>query len=199
MNRSIQTLSSIMIIAGFLAWALLSGTAEPLLALLSVGLHEAGHMTMALLCHVPLGGFHASSFEARIHLTGESVSYRKEACICLAGPLVNILTALLLYPAGGRILQDDPISFFCTVSIALAVLNLFPISDFDGGRILYCMISQLLGPNTASSVCRFCSFFSLFFLWSISVYVLLRTGGNFSLFFFSVSLFLKIIETDPPR
>ena len=196
MNRSVQTLSSIMIVAGFLAWALLSGTAEPLLALLAVGLHEAGHLTVALLCHVPMDGFRATSFEARIRLTGESVSYRKEACICLAGPFANVLTASLLYPVGGRILQTDPLSFFCTVSIALAILNLLPISDFDGGRILYCLISPLLDPNIASALCRICSFFSLFFLWSISVYVLLRTGGNFSLFFFSVSLFSKIIAND---
>lgn len=196
--RSIQTLSTAMLFAGFVAWAWISGSTEPILTLIAVCIHEAGHMLGSLFCRVPLGGFRLTTFEARIRLAEESISYEKEAFISFMGPCSNLLSTGIATLLGGRLLQNGPLSFFATVSAALALLNLFPVSDFDGGRILYCAAS-VISPDFAARLCRTLSFFSPFLLWCVSVYILLRTGGNFSLFFFSISLFLRIFINEIPR
>ena len=195
MKRIPELLSSAVILACFLIWVMMSRSPKPLLTLLAVGLHEMGHVLTALICRVPLSGFYVVAGEARLLLSG-TASYTKELLICGAGPLFNLLSAAPILLAGGTVLGDDNLSFFATVSLALALLNLLPIGDLDGGRIYYCFLARLGGPHFSLAACRILSFFTVFCLWSASVYTLLRAGENLSLFFFSASLFLRLFPMD---
>lgn len=191
MRQNTQTLSSVMIAAGFFMWALLSHSSKPILTLTAVGLHEGGHILCAILCRVPLGRFRLTANEARLSLSG-TISYSKELLICGAGPAVNLLCVLWATVCGGAVLGESNLSFFATVSAALAFLNLLPIGDLDGGRIYYCILAWFAGPRFALVLCNLLSFLTLFCLWSVSVYALLRVGASLSLFLFSSSLFLRI-------
>lgn len=194
MSRSFQNLPSIFLTLGFIVWFLLEPSYEPILTLAAILLHEVGHTVAAMALKVPLGGFRLLPSEARISISGTLLSYGKEICISAAGPLVNILSAVGACLYGGSILGEGGLSFFATVSVAIAALNLLPVADLDGGRIFCCLLSRLLGPRVADPICKLLSFLALFCLWCISVYALIRTGTTLSLFLFSATLFMRIFS-----
>lgn len=190
-----HAISIIMLAIGFGTWAICERSPKPLLTLLAVLLHEIGHWGAIKLFHCALKDFCWNACEARLVLNG-TLSYGKEIFVCLAGPAINLVSVLLSISVGGSLFGEDTPSFFATVSAALALLNLLPAGDLDGGRILYCILARLAGPRAALYICGFFSFVTLFCLWSVSVYALLRTGGTLSLFLFSASLFLHIFVDD---
>ncbi len=198
MKRQAQTISGILLTAGFIFRAICSRSQRPILALLAVLLHEGGHWYATKLCHVPLKGFLFDSFEARLFL-GETISYKREIVICAAGPFANLLSLFILPLASVSLFESSDVSFFVTVSVALAVLNLLPIGDLDGGRIFSCFVCLFFSPRIAHYLCDALSFITLFCLWSMSVYALLRTGGSLSLFFFSATLFFRVFMGVPSR
>lgn len=174
-----------MIIALFLTHSYIS-----VAALIAAALHELGHIAVAQLCKIPLGELKLGIFGAALTPKVNLFSYKKEIALCLAGPLVNLASATLIFPLLS--LENEFLSLFLGASLFLGVLNLLPIRDFDGGRVLYCMLSYIYSPKLACHALNALSFILIFSLWSLSVYLLLRLSSSLSLFIFSLSLFFKI-------
>lgn len=176
---------ALMPVALFLTHSYLS-----LAALLAAALHEMGHIAVAKICNIDLGELRLSIFGASLTPRSLLCSYKKEILLCLAGPLVNLISALLLAP-----LFDGASSFgglFIRASLFLGLLNLLPIHELDGGRILFCLLSLRLSVGTATRIIKVISFVLIFSLWCLSVYLLLRLSSSLSLFVFSLTLFSKI-------
>ena len=117
-----------------------------LLALAACALHELGHY-MAIFC---LGGnikmFRLTAIGAEIDLDAP-MNYCREGLAALAGPGVNLLTALLFCKwHWGRT--------FSGLSLVLGCFNLLPVSVMDGGRAMACTISLLAGPELSNKVGR---------------------------------------------
>ena len=182
---------AIMIIALFLTHSYIS-----IAALLAAALHELGHIIAAKICHIPLGELKLGIFGAALTPRSLLCSYKKEIMLCIAGPLVNLISALLLF-----LLFDlnEFLSLFISASLFLGILNLLPIYDFDGGRILFCLLSAKLSPKLTFQIIKAISFILIFTLWSLSVYLLLRLSSSLSLFIFSLSLFAKIFLSQSSR
>ena len=114
------------------------------LALAACALHELGHYA-AIRC---LGGD-----VKRIRLTAvgaemtldRPLSYAGEGAAALAGPGVNLMTALglILWGRGWT---------FAGINLVLGCFNLLPVSVMDGGRALACTLALLAGPETAGRV-----------------------------------------------
>ena len=181
----------VTLFSGFLIWYWWEGTAIPILTLGAILIHEGGHCVGALLCGVALHEFRLVPWEARISLGTQSLSYQKECFISLAGPLANLLTFFLV-KARGISAVDGALSFFAAVSLSLALLNLLPINDFDGGRFFRCLCAAFFGLRVAEILSDILSFLTLFCLWCASVYLIIRVNDNLSLFLFSGTLFLRI-------
>ena len=161
-----------------------------LAALSAAFLHEMGHLCAARLCGIPLRELKLNVFGASLTLDQALCSYKSEIFLASAGPLVNIITVATMIPFANVL--SDPLILFFISSAFLGILNLLPISDFDGGRIFSCILLQILPEKAASSIYVLVSFFTVLCLWLTSVYLLLRLGASLSLFVFSTALFCKI-------
>lgn len=85
--------------------------------------HEAGHLVAALWFKVPVRkvGLHWQGvYVQRARTTGWP-----EVCICLAGPAVNLMLAVVYLPC--------PLGL---CNLVLAVVNLLPITNSDGTHAL---------------------------------------------------------------
>ena len=186
---SSNTFCRVIFFVGILLWIVTEPSHTPILTLVAVTVHECGHLLAARLCHIKTGGFSVDSLGARLALVGVVPSYPKELIICAAGPLANLCSLPLAHCLKAR---HENVEFYISVSLALALLNLLPIRGFDGGRICYCLAALASDPVLAERICTLLSFFSLFVLWCISVYLMIKMGADFSLFLFSASIFTRI-------
>ena len=191
-----NSLPHLTLLFGVLLWAAFFHSFIPFLTFAAILLHEVGHILGAKLTGIRLSGFRLFSFEARISLYGDLIPYKKELLISFAGPLMNVLSFIVATAFGAKPFASDPLSFFATVSASLGFLNLLPIGDFDGGRILFCLLAPTIGLTKATVSCRALSFLFLFSLWCVSVYALIRAGASLSLFLFSATLFVRIFTAD---
>ena len=161
--------------------------------LMAAFFHELGHIFAARVLHVPFRQMRIDLMGARLEIGGRMLSYKEEWLLAMAGPLASFLAAGvgLVF----RELSELSLYFSCA-SLLLGGLNLLPIRSFDGGRMLEASVSSIAGARTAYRVMTLSSFFCLFLLWAVSVYFLLRVGDGISLFFFSLSLFLRFFERE---
>lgn len=181
---SISFFGVLMLLALLLTHSYLS-----LAALLAATLHELGHIAAAKLLRVGLCEMRLGIFGASLSTDSPLSSYRSERILALSGPSINLVCAAL---GGALRVQNEFFEYFISASLFLALFNLAPISDFDGGRVLYSLIAEHLTPNAAARVMSVLSFAILFSLWCLSVYLMLRLGASLSLFVFSSALFCKI-------
>lgn len=156
--------------------------------LLTVTLHELGHFTMAKIRKIPIGNMRLGIFGASITPSGMLFSYTDEIMLCLGGPLFNFASAIIAV----RLFGISPTSLFVSSSVALGTVNMLPVAELDGGRILSAILHRFFSPNTVQTVTGVISFTFIFALWCMSLYILIRAGASLSVFVFSVALFAKI-------
>lgn len=156
-------------------------------------LHECGHLAVARIKRIKIQSLDLGIFGARINIDGGIYSYSDEILVCLGGPLVNLLcadaAAIIARQFG---IRSDAVALFILSSLSLGIINLLPICSFDGGRILFGVIAKRRSLSFAEKILKISSFISLFLIWIISVYLLLKTSASLSLFVFSVSVFATI-------
>jgi stage IV sporulation protein FB len=127
-----------------------------------VVLHELGHALAARrygidtpdITLLPIGGL------ARLSRFPDNPV--EEIIIAIAGPLVNVVIALLLVAIGGRIdfngtlVASDVVPSFATrlatVNLFLVLFNLIPAFPMDGGRVLRAVLSLWVGRPRATAV-----------------------------------------------
>ena len=163
--------------------------------LLSVLLHELGHLIGARICNIPMRELRIGIFGAGLTPAELLISYKKEIVLCLGGPLANFLSVFLLMIFFKS--HTTALYGFITSSLALGILNMLPIYSFDGGRICSATLSMLISPKAARAIMNVISFLLIFTFWALSVYLLLRVSSSLSLFVFSAYLFAKIFINSP--
>ena len=127
---------AIMIIALFLTHSYLS-----ISALIAALLHELGHIVAARICKIELGELRLGIFGASLCSRPMLCSYKKEIALGIAGPLVNLILALVALPLCND--SSEFLNLFVSSSLFLGILNLLPIYEFDGGRILFVIVEAI--------------------------------------------------------
>lgn len=134
--------------AATLALALLAGAGEVLpLVGLSALCHELGHLGALRLAGAEVERFRLSAFGAEIQADTRYLPYPKEILCTLAGPVVNLLLALVFSRVAGDYVLAG-------ANLLLGVFNLLPIPSLDGGRALYLLVSWCADPAAADWTCR---------------------------------------------
>ena len=111
------------------------------LALLSCALHEMGHLLAIRMLGGRVRRISITAVGAEMELD-RALSYGNECLAALAGPLVNLIMALLFCRIPGGTL-------FSGLNLVLACFNLLPIGRLDGGRVLWCALALLAGQARA--------------------------------------------------
>lgn len=139
-----------------------------LIVFFCVILHEYGHALMARRFGIDTQDIIITPIGGLARLRGMPMDPKGELMIAIAGPLVNlaiaILIFLLLYTMGIGIIMPDaedltiltnPIGFLHLVlmlNVILFVFNLIPAFPMDGGRILRALLSMKLGLRKATFI-----------------------------------------------
>ncbi len=144
------------------AQAAVQGVAFVVLVFVCVVLHEFGHVFAARrygvttpdITLLPIGGV------ARLTRIPENPS--QELVIAVAGPLVNVVIAAVLYlilgkftPFAGTEVQNpgvDMLTRLASVNVFLVLFNAIPAFPMDGGRVLRALLAYRLGFTRATQV-----------------------------------------------
>lgn len=128
-----------------------------------VVLHELGHALAARrygigtrdILLLPIGGLAS--------LDRMPDDPRQEVVVALAGPLVNVVIAALLFGLfGAKLVLLDPQSFgsgwqnfldrLATTNLALAIFNMIPAFPMDGGRVLRALLAFRIPRADATQI-----------------------------------------------
>ena len=101
--------------------------------LLAILLHELGHTFALCLFRMPIRVIRFRSFG--LELIADLPEGKRAVIIMLAGPMFNLLTALLLH-----LFSFGQDLLFC--SLLLGVLHLLPVDGLDGGNALLCLTGE---------------------------------------------------------
>ena len=170
----------------FLAWfsiadymkgglpAALDSLAFLILVFLCVTLHEFGHIAMGRRFGIdtpdvllsPIGGI--ASMERMPEKPWQ------ELLVAIAGPLVNVVIAVLLIAVfgigaeqavNGNLDQASLAQRLLLVNITLVLFNLIPAFPMDGGRVLRALLAMKMGPRRATALAaRIGQFFAFLFV-----------------------------------
>lgn len=156
-----------------LGGALLLGAVEvlPLISLAAL-LHEMGHLLALRAFAVDVEGIYFTAFGMEIRADTRFLPYQKDIICTLAGPLVNLLSAVIL----ARLTEDY---LLAGANLLEGVFNLLPLTGLDGARALHLLLSWLLDPIRADRICCMVEVVCALLLAVGSLYLMVcwHTGG----------------------
>ena len=157
-------------------------------------MHEFGHFYASSKLGYKLNRIVLMPYGALISGNLEDVSYKDEALIALAGPLVNVITALFFAGLWWFFPSTYPyteLAFFASVSIA--IINLLPCHPLDGGRFLSATLSLFIKRNIAVLITRILGVLIGLLILALFVYSCF-TQVNFSVLFFACFILVGAID-----
>ena len=147
--------------------------------------HELGHAYMGILLKWKVLNITFYPYGGRtLFDTKENSSLNKEILIILAGPLVQIITYIILS-------YFFKYSYIRTYHLTILIFNLLPILSLDGGRLLNLILNKFF--NYLKS---FYITFSISILTTIILLMIcLFNYHNLNLFLMTIFLIFKIIKS----
>ncbi len=159
---------------------------------LSALLHEAGHLIamksrgylVRRIDILPMGA---------VIVCPEGIPDRDETVIAISGPLASVVCAVIsffLYSSVGSAVS----LYAVAINLVLGMFNLLPIKKLDGGKALYCFISEKTDKKETAE--RFCSAVSavtkLLFV-SVSVICIISSGFNLGVTVLALALAIQLL------
>jgi Zn-dependent protease/CBS domain-containing protein len=165
-----------------------------------VTLHELGHALAARRYNIKTANITLLPIGGVAQLESMPEKPKEELVVALAGPMVNVVIAGLLFPllslSGGlddldvtRFSHHNFLPSLMVVNIWLAVFNMIPAFPMDGGRVLRALLSFKFERHVATRIAAsigqllaigfvFVGFFSNPFLIFIGVFIFLGAQGE---------------------
>ena len=163
-------------------------------ALTAALLHELGHIAVIKLCGMRLTSLTVLPYGIEMTTDRRPCSFYEDLAVNAAGCAVNLISAPL-FQALGSVIHGELGEFFLLLSassVALGILNAFPIISLDGGCVLESVLALLIPPQKVYGIVRAISFIFLILLWIFATYVFMFSGYNYSLFAMALWLFSRI-------
>ncbi len=177
-------------------------------------LHEMGHLAAARSVNIGIKEVRFEFSGVRICTDSSLTSYKSEIFLAASGPAANLLafcvSAVGWFAMGGRFEElferaydfmsagggdgQGMVAFFALSSLVQAAINLLPVASFDGGRILYCAVSEFFGENLSWRVVEAASAVSAFLLWTIALYLMLKVSSGLGIYVFAACIFVATLK-----
>jgi Zn-dependent protease len=129
-----------------------------------VTFHELGHALAARRYHIKTKNITLLPIGGLAQLESIPEKPKEELVVALAGPLVNIAIAILLYPfvkLSPNVIEEMDLSrlshhnflfSLMVVNVWLAVFNMIPAFPMDGGRVFRALLSFKFDRNVATRI-----------------------------------------------
>ena len=166
---------------------LLCGAEFVLLITSALLFHEAGHLLAITLLGGEIQELRLDCTGGVIRYDGRNMSYLDELVAALAGPAFSLLLAFVAAWVGEK--HGEYWFTLSGVSLVFCVFNMLPAARLDGGRVLYMVAARLSGIETAERICVISSCAVSLALALSGVWLLLKTGSNFTLLLCGAWLF----------
>lgn len=140
-----------------------------MMAFLTAFSHEMCHLLVSLMLKENCRGIAVMPYGCKL-FTRRVKSPVKEIFIALAGPLFNILMALIL--------KTGPLH---DINVAMAIINLFPVLPLDGGRMVNGILTLMTGSFRAIALMKRVSVLGGAALFLIGVIQAFTKGYNLSI------------------
>lgn len=154
--------------------------------------HELGHICAIRICGGKIWQVEVLLTGVDIRTDGALTSYRADIFIYLAGALFNFIiaaAALIYMRMAGYSLE---LMFFLVTNLAYAIINLFPVSNLDGGKALCRLLEATMPGEQAYFMYHAISIAALVVLSIASIAVLVVTKYNISLALICIVLFYTL-------
>lgn len=151
-----------------------------LIALLCAAIHEVGHMLALYACGVRGSRMVVHPYGVELCRRDGWTSYRQDVCIYAMGPLFSLGAGLLSLHLVDMAMPDS-FFYFCGINFTLFAINLFPVSQLDGGRIVEALLKQHCDYALAERMMLMISLCAVLMILAAGVLVLVVTGYNISL------------------
>lgn len=184
MKRTGFSLSPAVPLCWFCA-AIIMPPAQLVCFALAIAVHEAAHLAAMRLLGISVLQIRVLPAGLEISRGGELTSYGADAAVSLAGPAASVVTGAACLAFGGWF------RLYGILSLILGTFNALPILGLDGGAALLAFLSARLPPEKAKRFSNAVSMSLTVALWTASVWIMLVTDGNASLFVISCLLFFS--------
>lgn len=163
---------------------------HPTLLLLCYLVHELGHIITTYLVGGKIKRISMGAFKLAIGYDSYGLTYKQEFLVSISGVLFNLIFSLicLLINKNG----NETLSFLTVCNFSLALVNLYPVSILDGGKVLKLTLLGLFSENKAENISNTVSFICVILLWFASVYLQLMFNANISTLLISVFLLIQL-------
>lgn len=155
-------------------------------------IHEAGHLIALALCGTGIKAVNFTAFGVEIKKNAAfAPGIIRELAVSLAGITANLLTALGLYLFA---FSSVRMMLFISANLAVALFNLLPIGNLDGGETARILSEYFFKPRLAYILSRAFSFIALIPLFAAAIFLLLLPRRNFTLLLICCYLLVDIIK-----
>ena len=151
-------------------------------------IHELGHLfAMWTLDCAPK---QIKLIPASIQITSEfSKRYRNDAIIAFCGPAINLVLFITLY-FNYLAFQNKMVLYYALLNLIVAIFNLLPISELDGGTILFSFLVKKMDYSRARLIIKFITLAVSVIIIIAAVTLTIRRKINISLYIIGIYLFI---------
>lgn len=170
-----------------------------LACLISVVIHESGHLLMLRRYGCKPDRIRLTLFDiAILDKRGALRGMKQELAVTVAGAAMNTLWGLFFLTAGQIWFRDSELlTLLVNANFTLAFFNMLPAETLDGGQALLLILCSRLEPKKAMLIRDIVSVFFIIPLGILGFLVLLRSVYNFTLLLTAVYLMAVLIMKDP--
>lgn len=163
--------------ASALLMAVSEGVAAAFCILCGTLVHELGHLFFIRLFSQSITSLTVEPFGAEMRYTSKNLSYAEEKLILFGGMAFNsafsFVSATVFY-----FFPNEYVLLFMFSCLFFAFINIVPFKSNDGGRIIYLILCESHGMESADKAMKIISSIAFFSLLAVAIYILVISDFN---------------------